>query len=311
LLKGKNLVKYGLHALVLIGVVWAGIRTIDGGEFRLALSRFNWWFAPLACACAATAMVIKGWYFATLVKRISDLSRRLGVTVYVTGQSMSLLPGGVAARAGLLSQVGVKIEHGTPAVAMSSITDQLAFIVAGMAAAIFFPAARQPVFILLAVLAVISLTLGIQASRSWLLSIVEGILGRFGLAERWRQFIEAFAETANLRILAEGVLNSLIAFTFYTAALYVCVVGMGHTIPIPTAALAYTIPTMLGRIAATPGGVGPTEVGMVGVLARVPGLSVDEAAAATLVFRIASVLFNASLGGLVYLLLWRREVERA
>ena len=35
--KGRALLKYALHLAVLVGVVWAAVKTIDGEQFREAI----------------------------------------------------------------------------------------------------------------------------------------------------------------------------------------------------------------------------------------------------------------------------------
>ncbi len=107
------------------------------------------------------------------------------------------------------------------------------------------------------------------------------------------------------------MLNSALAFALMVEALDLAARGVGADVSYLTLMLAFTLPTMLGRISAMPGGVGVTEAGMVGILDAAPGVSIDQAAAATAVFRVGTVLFAALLGGLVYVLGWRGTREEA
>src|SRR5215208_3412944 len=87
--------------------------------------------------------------------------------------------------------------------------------------------------------------------------------------------------------------------------------GAGARVPYATLLLAFTLPTMLGRISAMPGGVGVTEAGMVGILDAAPGVTVSQAAAAAVIFRVGTVLFAALLGAVVYFFGWRGAVTSA
>ncbi|HSI72378.1 MAG TPA: lysylphosphatidylglycerol synthase transmembrane domain-containing protein [Fimbriimonas sp.] len=309
--RGTKLLKYGLHAAVLLGVIWAGVKTLNGDEVQKALDNFNWWIAPLVCLLGLGSVLIKAWRFATLLKETKEIERSVAMKAYVAGQSMTLLPGGIAARSGLLEQVGVKVEESSPAVALSSITDQLAFILCGSIAAMWFEAARKPVLIFLGFLALIGLLLGIEATRSWLIKMVDVIMGKFNWHEKWRGFVNGMSKTIDAKVIAVGVGNALMSFALLVGALYLCMRGVGESLPFMILLLAYTVPTMVGRISAMPGGFGLTEVGMVGVLDRMPGVRLDQAAAAVLVFRVGTVLFTALVGGILYYTGWRKVTDQS
>ncbi|MGV3617683.1 MAG: lysylphosphatidylglycerol synthase transmembrane domain-containing protein [Fimbriimonas sp.] len=306
----KKLLKYLLHVAVLAGVVWAGMKTIDGDQFKRALHEFDWIYAPFIALLGVGSMVVKSWRFSTLLQEVNEIPRSVAMKAYIAGQSMTLLPGGIAARSGLLQQVGVPIEKSSPAVAMSSMTDQLGFLLCGIVASFFFEPARKPVMILLAVLAVIALVLGIEAIRTWLYRLVERLLGRFNMADKWKGFVENMSETLSWRVMAVGIANTLVSFALLVFALHLCMEGVDHSVAPLTLLLAFAVPTMLGRISALPGGIGVTEVGMVGVLDRAPGVPLDSAAAAVLVFRLGSVLFTALVGAVIYFVSWRKVSHR-
>jgi len=308
--KGKNLLKYGLHLAVILGVVWAAVKTVDGEQFRKAWDEFDWVYAPFIALLGVLSMVIKSWRFASLLREATDVPRSVAMKAYIAGQAATLLPGGITARAGLLEQVGVPVEKSGPAITLSSITDQLGFLLCGIVSALFFEPARKPVYILLGVLVVISLVLGVEASRTWLVRLIEKILGHFKLADKWRGFVDSMKETFSWRVLGIGLANTLVAFAVLVFALHLCMEGVDKRVAPLTLLLAFAVPTMLGRIAALPGGVGVTEVGMVGVLDQAPGVTLAEATAAVLVFRLGTVLFSALVGAIIYFVSWRKVAHK-
>lgn len=303
--KKATLLKYSLHLAVIAGIVWAGTKSIDGDSFQRALRGFDWRIAPLVAFLGLASVVIKSHRFAGMLRQATEVDQGTAIKAYLSGQAATLLPGGIAARAGLLKQAGVPISHSSPAIAMSSIVDQLGFLACGIVASLWFQQARKPVMILLAALAAISLVLGIEASRTWLFRIIHRLLGKFNLARKWQEFSKAMSRMLTARTIGMGILNTLASFACLVFALSLCMVGVGRPIPVLVALLAFAIPTMLGRISALPGGFGLTEVGMVGVLDHAPGVRLDEAAAAVLVFRLGTVAFSAFCGGIVYFTMWR------
>lgn len=302
--------QYALHAAVLGGLIVAGLKYINGDAFLKAMQQFNGAYAPLICLLSIGYVLIKGWRFTTMMREITTVSRGVILRAYVAGQACTLLPGGMAARAGILEQVGIPAAETAAPIAISSLTDQAMFLLCTLVAALWFEEARKPVLILLTGLTVVSVLLGLEASRTWFLRLVERLMGRLKMRDHWQEFLGSLRQVATPRILLGGLVNTALAFVCMIVALHLAMRGVGAASVSPTTLLlAFTLPTMLGRISAMPGGVGITEAGMVGILDQSPGVSLDQAAAAVTVFRLGTVLFAALVGGLVYLLAWRGTRE--
>jgi hypothetical protein len=219
-MKKLPLLKYGLHLLVIAGLVVAGMKYVNGDEFWKAIHRFNWWLAPLILSLTVVYLVVKGWRFVTLIRLFSDVPRPLILRAYIAGQAPALLPGGIAARAAFLEQVGIPMQKSGAAVAMSSMSDQFVLFSAAMLSALWFESARKPVLILLAVLITISVLLGIEASRHWLMGVIEKVLGKLHLEKYWEGFCGSLKNMSSLPMLLGSVLNAAVAFYMFVAALY-------------------------------------------------------------------------------------------
>jgi uncharacterized protein (TIRG00374 family) len=228
----------------------------------------------------------------------------------MAGQSATLLPGGIAARAGLLEQVGVKPAKSGPAILLSSLTDQAMFIITSIIAALFFESARKPVLIVLGFLIALSILLGIEATRCWLLNTIEAILGKLKLGKFWNGFKESMECTLSWELVLKGLASTAVSFAMLVLALYLCCRGVGAEIWAMTILLAFSLPTMLGRISALPAGVGVTEVGMVAIIDAAPNVTLNQAAAAVAVFRVSTILATALFGGLLYLFNWKKTVKK-
>lgn len=300
----KSLWKYGLHAAVLIGILVAGLKVINGDEFWGAIHRFNWIYAPVIVALGITYMYVKGWRFAKMLRDHTDVSSGALISGYVSGQPAALLPAGAAARVGILQPLGVPPAQTTAAIAMSSLSDQAFLLIGALVSALWFDSARKPVLILLSVLTLVSIVLGVEASRMWLLSLIERLMGRFKLLSFWTKFLEALKTMGSWKNCILAVANAGVAFLLMMLALHLALLGVGTVVPPLVLLLAFTLPTMLGRLSALPGGVGVTEAGMIGVLNSAPGVDVHEAAAAVMMFRLGTVLVAAIFGGALY---WWRQ----
>ncbi|HEX7022713.1 MAG TPA: lysylphosphatidylglycerol synthase domain-containing protein, partial [Trueperaceae bacterium] len=140
--------RYVLHAAIVVGLVIAATKYLNGGQVLAAFGRFDYLFAPFLVALAATYLALMAWRFVWLMRPVSELPWGLPFRAYLAGQPITLLPGGVAARAGLMKQAGVSVSRSAGPVALSSILDQVVFVACSLVAALFFPAARVVALVL-------------------------------------------------------------------------------------------------------------------------------------------------------------------
>ncbi len=303
--------KYGLHAAVLVGLAIAGVKYLSGEEIWAALGRFDYRYLPFMLASSSLYMALKSWRFSILLAPSGDYKRGTVMRAYLAGQAMTLVPLGFAARAGLLKQADVPLEDSSVPVTFSSLTDQTVFMMGTLLAAIFFPPARSAAYVILIVLAGLGLLLLIPAVRRGLSSLVAWILGKFGAKDKWPAFLAGAKELAARPVLFKVLPVTLLAFGLETLTLGLAVQGMGWRIPVTTLLLAYLLPTMLGRLSGLPGGVGVIEAGMVTILTNFSPLGIGEATGATILFRLATVLYRALVGAVFYLVFWRGQEEDA
>ena len=308
-LKGSSWLKYALHAAILLGLVFAAAKYLNGEEVLNALREFNYAYLPLLLGLSTLYLLMKAWRFVILMRPVTDLDWKTVVRGYVAGTAATLLPGGIAARAGLMSQAGVSVERSAGPVALSSILDQAVFIVGSLIAALFVPAARTPALILLGVVLVFAAVLAIPFTRQKLLKAADWAAEKAGFADRWQGFLDCLPEILTWKRLLITFAITAIALIPLIVILDFSLRGLDINVPYPTLFLGYILPTMLGRISALPAGVGVTEAGMVGYLANAATADVDVITAAVAIFRIATVFFQALLGAIVYFFFWKGEEE--
>ena len=303
--------KYGLHAAILIGLVIAGFKYLRGEEVWSALQTFSYIFLPFILLLSTFYFALKAYRFYILLEPFAELKRGTIMRAYAAGQAATLVPGGIAARIGLLKQAEVKVEDSSVPVAFSSIADQAIFIAGALVAAIFFEPARLPAYIILGVLAGLGLLLLIPVVRSGLMKLANWIAGKFDAQDALKGFLENVTD-----LLTPKTILWTLGLTVATLAIEIVVLdltirGVGNSVSYATLALAYVLPTMLGRLSGLPAGLGVTEAGMVGFLTGFSELDTGTATAATIIFRIGTAFFRALLGALIYWFGWRGEAEDA
>lgn len=302
--------KYGLHAVILVGLIWAAVKYVNGAEVWQGLQNFQYRFMTVLLALAVVYLLLKAARFAILIGPFaSNLSRLALYKAYISGQAATLLPGGIAARAGLMKQVGIPLAESSLVVAVHSGWDQAIFLVSALVAALWFPTARLPVLSILAVLSVVALLLIVRPTRQWLAGMAERMATRFKYEKQWQQFLEAIPQVFTGQIVLLCLLLTLATLVLYIVILYLTLRGFDLAVTYPTLFVAVILPTMLGRIVPIPGGVGVTEASMVGFLSSLGGLDTNITVGAVAIFRIVTIVIPAVLGALVYFFFWRGEEE--
>lgn len=302
--------KYIMHVVVVLGVVLAGVRYLDSKLILAALANFTPALAILVLSIPALQLALKSWRFVVFLRPLVRIPDSVPFRAYAAGQPATLLPGGIAARIGLMKQVGVPIGTSSAAVLFSSLFDQIVFILGLMLAALLFPAARTMALIVLAIVGGVTLLLLIEPVRRLLARGARWLVTRFGFEHGWERFVHAVQKELGIRVVTMALLLSVAAFVADLFLLDFSLRGVGYSLPYLQLFLVYLLPTMLGRMSALPaGGIGVAEAGMVGYLVLLSGITPDVAAAAVAVFRVAAVFLQALFGAFVYLFFWRGEHE--
>ena len=302
--------RWALNGAVLIGLLIAGTKYLSGGQFWEAIAHFRWIYALPILGFMLLYLAIRGARFGVPLHHLSGLDRMTAGICSVAGEGAALMPGGVMTYLAMLKEVGVKVGRSGASVAWISLLDQSLFISMSVIAALWIPMARSGAIAVLSLLIIGAVLLAIPMTRLWLIVAWETILLKIGALVSWRNGLDAMRDLFSVRISVAGLLLTVAAALTMGGALNVAVSGLGADITFAAALLAYTLSTMLGRLTPLPGGVGVTEAALVGVLHKVGGISVEQAAAATAIFRVGTTLFGAVVGTAVYSLWWNRRVAK-
>lgn len=301
--------KYLLHVVILAGVVIAAVRYLNGAEVLAALQRFDYRYAPFVLLLSALYLALKGWRFIELMRPMTQLAKNTLFRGYVAGQAATLVPGGVAARAGLMKQAGVPVSKSFAPVAYSSILDQVVFIGSSFVAALFFAAARPAALVLFIIIGVLAVLFAIPLTRSYLARAADWGARKVNAGKQWHALLDNIRQVSTVRILAVTLGITVLAFALKIVALDLTLRGLTFQLSYPKLFLIYILPTMLGRLSGLPAGIGVTEAGMVGLITNLSDVDSDTATAAVALFRVATIVFQAVLGAIFYAFFWHGENE--
>lgn len=304
-LGSEKILKYSLHLAIVGGVIYAALKYLNGAELFNALQTINYGYIPLILLLSTSSLLLKAWRFVVLMKPFADgVPGLVTLKAYVAGQAMTLLPGGIVARAGLMKQVNIPVSKSGVPIAFSSILDQSVFILGSLGAALWFKAARLPALILLGMMTAVTLIALIPTTRQALARAADWLATRLRVADKWHTFLESVPRVMTWRLMGTSFLLTLLAFVGKILALDLSLRGLELNLGLPTVILGFILPTMLGRLLPVPGGVGVTEASMVGFLASTAQANVNQLAAAVAIFRLTTIFYQAMLGAAVYFIFW-------
>jgi uncharacterized protein (TIRG00374 family) len=301
--------KYGLHAAILLGLIIAGFRYLRGEEVLDALLDFQYAYLPLLLLLSLGHFYAKARRFVLLMDPLSDVRSRHVLRAYFSSHPATMVPGGIAGRVALMYQLGTPPGDSSAGVLMSGVLDQVTYILGALVAAAVFEEARTPALIgLTAVIALIALG-AYPRTRSGLLAVGHWIADKVGGEHHWEHFESAASELFESSLLLKSFALTVLGTLLDVAILYICILGLGITLPVERVFLAYILSMTLGILSPLPAGIGPVEAGLVGVLATSGKLAPETATVVVAIFRVATIVFRAAAGALIYLLLWKGEDE--
>jgi uncharacterized protein (TIRG00374 family) len=298
-----------LGALTIIGLTVAGYRFLDYEALMKAWNRFSWGSVTWLLLLPALYLAAKGCRFRELVRPVSSASTKPVFLGYVASQAASLLPGGVAMRAAMMHRVGVPVEKSSGPILANSGADQLFLLSAGLLLCYYYSELRTTAFILTTLLLLMIAALYFETSRTWLKERLLGLGSRFNQQQRMERMLDSLPYLADLSLFARTMAWTVAANTASIVALLLIVDSLGFKVePWPLVA-AFVVPNLLGRLSPLPAGVGVVEAGMVGFMTAQTSLTLNQAAVATVIFRVVDILLPAVYGGLCHLFFLPSEFD--
>ena len=289
---------FGFLVFVVLALV-GDLRQV-GGKVRA----FRWELYPLVLGLTLFNYCLRfgKWHFYLRQIGVRDLPIRESARLFVGGFPLAVTPGKVGEvlkAVWILQKTGVPTARGVAVVVAERISDGLAVLLLSTVGVIasprYWPAFAAVLVLLLGVVIISQ----IRPLALFLLGVGE----RLPLVKRFVHALREFYEGSftlfrpGATLLAVGL--GMVSWLGEGIGMYVILRGLGvpggwQTLSAAVFALSFSI--VIGAASTLPGGLGASEASIAGMLALLLHLPADTAAAATLLIRLATLLFGVSLG---------------
>jgi len=267
----------------------------------LSLSLLNYWLRMVR------------WDF--YIKKISQCTIPFlkHLEIYIAGFALTTTPGkvGEAVRSVYLKPYGVSYPASFSTLFVERLVDVIAITVLTTAAAFVIPAIRP--YAIGALIFVVAMVFAIRKGymERLVASMETRVSGRFhGTLKPIDDMLQGASSLLKTRMLYGGLVLGIISWGAEGLGLYLILKYLGVEFSLSLAVSIYAVSVLAGALSFIPGGLGAAEAVMYGLL-LLQGVPEVEAAAATLICRIATLWFAVILGvvPLARLLSGKRRVD--
>jgi uncharacterized protein (TIRG00374 family) len=299
---------------MLLGVfVYGGFAVYSGlGKLGEALGRFHFWAFGAACALAFGNYVLRflKWEFYLARLEIRGVGKMDSFLTFLSGFVLTVTPGkvGEVFKSLILHETHqVPMTKTAPIVIAERATDVIGIVVLIAFGSLGFQGGllwagigTGLVLALLVVVANRKLSLGI-------IEMVGRLPGRIGkMAPKLEAAYESLATMLAPRNLLLPSLLSSCAWMLECLALWVILGGFGETTSVPLCTFFYSTSTLVGAIVPVPGGLGITESALMGQMVEIGHVVQNNATAAMILVRFATLWFAVIVGFVALSLMKRR-----
>ncbi len=300
-----HLVRRALLVVLLGAAVFAGVLlAADGPRVVEALAAFDWRLLPLAVALTLWNYLVRWvkWHYFLRLVRV-EVPAAESLTVFLSGMGMAITPGkvGELLKAYLLRQTrGTPVSVTAPIVVAERLTDGLAMVLLALGGIASVRGGAQAVAAFLIPAAALILLVRWRRGAEQILHLAARLPVLSARAGQLRVFYESTYHLLGLRALAVTVALGVVSWFGECAALYVILAGLGLASTgglLLQSTFAMATSTLVGTFSMLPGGLGLAEASLFGLLILfVPGISRQQSAAATMLFRLVTFWMGIALG---------------
>lgn len=306
-----NLLKRMLPGLFLGFVVFLGVALLgDVRQVRARVEAFEWRYFFFAAAFTLFNYSLRfiKWHFYIGQIGANNFPWKESLKLFVGGFPLAVTPGkvGEVLKAIWLNQrSGLPTGRGISVVVAERISDGMAVLGLSAFGVIAYPR-YWPVFLGVLVILVGVITLSqIRPAALWVIGVGEKVPVVRNFMHEIREFYEGSYSLFRPKPTILAVMLGMVSWLGEGIGFYLILVGLGVQPGIKTMSVAVFIlafSTIIGAASALPGGLGAAELSIGGMLAFIVGLGPSEAAAATLIVRLATFWLGLGLGILTWVL---------
>ncbi len=306
-LKHKLLLSVGLGALVFLGLsVYSDLERLS-----TAFERFDKRYIPVALALAVVNYLVRfvRWHLYLKILRV-PLACWDSFIIFLAGLVMSVTPGkaGELLKAYFIKyRLGTPVSRTAPVVLAERVTDFISLILLAFLGILSFRFGAFPLIVGGAGIGLFILVLGRPTAVAAGLRLVERLPVVHRLAAPLGQAYEGMRLLVAPVNLTWSVLLGAVAWFAECLGFHLVLLGFDANVGLVQATFIYSFATLFGAVTMLPGGLGPTEGSMSGLLV-LKGIPLPDAVAATFVIRVCTLWFAVALGAGV-LLHYRNRFE--
>lgn len=301
----KQIVKRILPAVILGFFVLLVLGFIgDLQEVVQTLEEFNWAIFPLILVFTLFNYSLRfvKWHFYLGQLGVRNFPIRQSARLFVAGFPLAMTPGkvGEVLKGVWVKQMtGLPVAKGVSAIVAERISDGLAVLLLSTLGVIAYPQYWLAFLIILTILVGVIVISQIKVVAHYLLDFSERIPFVKKFTPVLREFYDgSFAVfRPGATIFAVGL--GMVSWLGEGIGFYLLLTNLGlapgrQTLSNAIFILAFS--TIIGAVTALPGGLGAAEVSIAGMLTLLVGMEASQAAAATLLIRLATLWFGVFLG---------------
>ncbi len=289
-----------VSALLAAGFYFLVLKAVDRDAVLSSVSQLDVmaWLVVLSLSLLNYILRFVRWDF--YVRKVSQCRIPFWrhMEIYLAGFALTTTPGkvGEAVRSVYIKPYGVAYPVSLSVLFVERLVDVIAVILLTTAAAIVVPAIRP--YALGALLVIVFVVFSIRKGyleRS--IDFLGGFLGEglHSLLESVRAMMVVASRLLKTRVLYGGLFLGLVSWGAEGLGLYLILKYLHVDVSLSLAVSIYAVSVLAGAISFIPGGLGAAEVVMYGLL-HLQGVPEAEAAAATLICRIATLWFAVIIG---------------
>ena len=285
----------------------------DVTRLRENLARFRWDYLPLVIGLTLFNYALRFAKWEFYLRQIGAKVERLdSVAIFASGLTMVLTPGKVGEflKSYLLAQVSdTPMSQSAPVIVAERLTDGMAMVLLATAGLTVYRLRREVIFIVAPLLLALVVEVEYRPLALRLLRWGQGLPLISRLARELDNLYESAYVLLIPRNLLWAVILSFLSWGSECVAFYLVLAGLGFP-GTPSlllqASFIFASSAILGAVSFLPGGLGVADASLAGLTLLLTGASRSLSVAASLLIRLSTLWFGATLG-LVALFLFRKR----
>ncbi len=317
--RSERTIRQGLRSQIALGlllgftVIILLVAFADVGRLRENLARFRWEYLPLVIGLTLFNYALRFAKWEFYLRQIGAKVERLdSAAIFASGFTMVLTPGKVGEflKSYLLAQVSdTPISQSAPVVVAERLTDGMAMVLLATAGLIVYRLGQEVIFVVALLLLALVVMVEYRPLALLLLRWGQGLPLISRLARELDNLYESTYALLTPRNLLWAVLLGFLSWGSECVAFYLVLAGLG--LPetpslLLQASFIFASSAILGAVSFVPGGLGVADASLAGLTLFLTGASRSLSVAASLLIRLSTLWFGATLG-LVALFLFRKR----